>query len=288
MGNFQQQNTGLSDMSPLSEYSGVSQLSDSDTDFVQNVIYALTGIEGKYFKKDVITGGLKLDAKVRISAKMSSILLRLGEVSYNHEQLISLTDPSTGRTPLGLLGQGLVTALKNELTKYYGMVAMLQEQVGFFETLSLFEILFSRCINNNVFLKKSFSFQHNRNSRLAHGMEKLSLLQIEMLMVEPRERLQWLVQVAEACEEKKGGALATEIFSFKNDGNTKRKGVVHDLLAAVCTPLQYMLGKWLIEGEINDPHSEFFIEVLPEVGTDRLWNDKYRVRETMLPCFISE
>lgn len=107
-------------------------------------------------------------------------------------------------------------------------------------------------------------------------------------MVEPRERLQWLTNIASACQEKKGGALATEIFAFKNDGNTKRKTLVHDMLVAVCTPLQYMLAKWLIEGEINDPHSEFFIEVLPEVGTDRLWNDKYRVRETMLPCFISE
>lgn len=109
-----------------------------------------------------------------------------------------------------------------------------------------------------------------------------------MQSVEPRERLQWLTSIAEVCQEKKGGALATEVFAFKNDGNTKRKALVHDLLVSVCTPLQYMLGKWLIEGEINDPHSEFFIEVLPEVGTDRLWNDKYRVRETMLPCFISE
>lgn len=128
-----QQNIGLSDMnSPYTEYSGQSQSVDSDGDFVQNVIYALTGIEGKYFKKDVITGGLKLDAKVRISAKHSAILLRLGEVAYHHEQLISFTDSSSGRSPLGLLGQGLVTALKHELTKYYGMVAMLQEQVSVF------------------------------------------------------------------------------------------------------------------------------------------------------------
>lgn len=130
--------------------------------------------------------------------------------------------------------------------------------------------------------------QHNRFSRATHSNEKLTLPQVEMLMVDPRERLQWLTNIAAACQEKKGGALATEIFAFKNDGNTKRKAVVHDMLVAVCTPLQYMLAKWLIEGEINDPHSEFFIEVLPEVGTDRLWNDKYRVRETMLPCFISE
>lgn len=121
-----------------------------------------------------------------------------------------------------------------------------------------------------------------------HNREKLSLIQIEMLLLEPSQRLTILADIAEQCQEKKGGALATEIYTFKNDGNKKKRALVHDLLVAVCTPLQYMLAKWLIEGEINDPHSEFFIEVLPEVGTDRLWNDKYRVRESMLPRFISE
>lgn len=124
-----QQSVPLSEINtPYTDYVMTSQTT-SDSDFVQDVIYALTGIEGKYFKKDVITGGLKLDAKVRVSAKQSAILLRLAEVAFYHEQLISFTDASTGRTPLGLLGQGLVTALKHELTKYYGMVAMLQEKV---------------------------------------------------------------------------------------------------------------------------------------------------------------
>lgn len=128
-----QQSVALSDITPYTDYTMSTQAAaaaDSQSDFVQDVIYALTGIEGKYFKKDVITGGLKLDAKVRVSAKQSAILLRLAEVAFYHEQLISFTDASTGRTPLGLLGQGLVTALKHELTKYYGMVAMLQEKVS--------------------------------------------------------------------------------------------------------------------------------------------------------------
>lgn len=127
-----QQSAALSDITPYSDYTTSSQAADSQSDFVQDVIYALTGIEGKYFKKDIITGGLKLDAKVRVSAKQSAVLLRLAEVAFYHEQLISFTDASTGRTPLGLLGQGLVTALKHELTKYYGMVAMLQEKVSYF------------------------------------------------------------------------------------------------------------------------------------------------------------
>lgn len=137
-----------------------------------------------------------------------------------------------------------------------------------------------------IWVDEIFRLQINR-SNANGGASKLTLLQLEMLMCEPSLRLQWIVQIAEACQEKKGGALASKIFAFKYNGNSKKKTIVLKFLVAVCTPLQYMLEKWLIEGEINDPHAEFFVEVLPEVGTDRLWNDKYRVRESMLPCFIS-
>lgn len=105
MGSFHRSNS-LSEISPYAASSTASQPSDDGSDFVQNALFALTGIEGKYLKKDVITGGLKLDAKVRISTKHSAILLRIGEAAFYHEQLISFTDPSTGRSPLGLLGQG--------------------------------------------------------------------------------------------------------------------------------------------------------------------------------------
>lgn len=103
---------------------------DSVEELVQNIIYTFTGTEGKYLKKDIIVGGLKFDPKVRIqNVKHSGMLLRLAEIAFYHDQVQSFTDPSSGRSPIGLLGQGLVTALKQELTAYYGMVAMLQEQV---------------------------------------------------------------------------------------------------------------------------------------------------------------
>lgn len=103
---------------------------DNIDDLVQNIIYAFTGTEGKYLKKDIIVGGLKLDPKVRLqNEKHRGMLVRLAEVAYYHDQVQSFTDSSTGRSPIGLLGQGLITNLRQELTSYYGIVAMLQEQV---------------------------------------------------------------------------------------------------------------------------------------------------------------
>lgn len=236
--------------------SDTTQLTD---DLVQDVIYSFTGVQGKYLKKDIIAGGFKLDPKARhLNIINAGMILRLGELGYYHDQVQSFTNPKSGRSPLGLLGQGLVTALKAELTQYYGMVASLQEQVN-----------------------------RHRRSWDASGSDQVSLLKLMLWAAEPLFRLQWLVEVAEACQEKKGGALASAVATFQMTSDPRVQTLVHELMVAVCGPLQYMLSKWLLEGEIDDPHSEFFIEILPEVGPDRLWSDKYRVREAMLPSFIS-
>lgn len=238
-------------------------------DLVQDVIYSFTGIQGKYLKKDVISGSFKLDPKARnLNINNAGMILRLSELGYLHDQIKIYTDVKSGRSPLGLLGQALMTALKSELTQYYGMVATLQEQLN----------------------------RHRRNWNDGGnggdgggdgGGENISLLKLMMWVAEPLHRFQWLVEIADACQEKKGGELASAVAMFQRSADPSVQSLVHELMIAVCGPLQHMLSKWLLEGEIDDPHSEFFIEILPDIEPDRLWSDKYRVREAMLPTFIS-
>lgn len=146
MGSFQAENANATHSRSSKDLENVAM-----DEFVQNVIYAFTGIPGKYFKKDVIVGGLKLDPKIRLNSNSSNTLLRLCEVAYFHDQVESFTDASTGRSPIGLLGQGLVTSFKHELTLYYGMVAMLQEQVSntFFY---LFLFIIRNGLNENIYV----------------------------------------------------------------------------------------------------------------------------------------
>ncbi|XP_067642167.1 gamma-tubulin complex component 3 isoform X2 [Eurosta solidaginis] len=238
-------------------------------DIVQNIIYAFTGIQGKYLKKDVISGRFKLDKKVKfLNVVQAGMLLRLSELGYYHDLVQSYTDTKSGLCPLGLMGQGFVSALKNELTRYYGMVATLQEQLNR-----------QRDLEHNTIIKA--------NAIVPMRHERLTLMKILVWSVDALKRLQWLATIAEACQEKKGGALASTVHSFLNNGNPMVKSLVHELLVAICGPLYQMLSHWLLEGEISDPHGEFFIECLSEVGPDRLWHDKYRVRTTMLPNFVS-
>lgn len=229
-------------------------------ELMQDVLYSFIGIQGKYLRKDIISGGFKLDPKSRVlNPTQAGILLRLAELGYYHDQIQSFTDSKSGTSPIGLLGQGLMSELKNELTNYYGMVAMLQEKLN-----------------------------RQRKEILENNSEKLTLMRIMCFAAEPLHRLQWIVKIADACQNKRGGVLASAIYDFQHHGDLVVKTLARDLLLAACGPLMAMLSRWLLDGEIEDPHSEFFIEILPEVSTDRLWHDKYRVREALLPSFISK
>ena len=48
-----------------------------------------------------------------------------------------------------------------------------------------------------------------------------------------------------------------------------------------------MIKQWMIEGEINDPFQEFFVEMDPLVGADKLWTEKYKLNYIMIPSFLS-
>jgi gamma-tubulin complex component 3 len=233
-------------------------------DLVQDVIYALTGIQGKYLRKDVITGKFKMDLKVKhLSLSDVHMILRLAGVGQVHEEVKKFTDPASGSFLYGLLGQGLVSAYQKELTQYYGMVAMLQTQLNRQKSQSIHE----------------WSLDQN---------ESLTLLKVMLWVTEPMTRMQTLLTIGSACKDLKGGALASAVYQFFYSGDPAVKMLVRELLLAVCIPLQQMLSVWLLDGEIEDKHGEFFIEELPEVGSDRIWHEKYRLRKNMIPSFIPQ
>lgn len=231
-------------------------------ELVQDVIYAFMGAEGKYLKKDV--RGFILDPKRARALSMtdSQMLLRLAELGYLHDQIIEFTDADSGCQPPGLFGQGLVTAIRHELTQYYGMVACLQEQV------------------NRSLEAKEAAMGGSKGDRV-------TLMKLMLWSIQPLARFQCILTVATRCQYKKGGAIASAIFDFLSNGDPNVKLVTKQLLRSVCVPLVHMLSRWLLEGVIEDPHGEFFIDSLAEINSDRLWHDKYRVREALLPNFIS-
>ena len=48
-----------------------------------------------------------------------------------------------------------------------------------------------------------------------------------------------------------------------------------------------MIKTWMIEGEINDPFNEFFVDTDPNTPDDKLWKSKYTLNYIMIPSFLS-
>lgn len=43
----------------------------------------------------------------------------------------------------------------------------------------------------------------------------------------------------------------------------------------------------MLDGELSDPHLEFFVEQNPMTPDDKLWTDKYKLNYIMIPAFFS-
>ncbi|XP_030027067.2 gamma-tubulin complex component 3 isoform X1 [Manduca sexta] len=185
------------------------------------------------------------------SRPIQTLYSRIAHLGFLHDRLKEFIDPSSGLMPHGLMGEGLVAAIRDELTEYYRSVALLQSQ---------------SCDGDGG---------------------GATLRRVCVWAQEPLHRLTWLANIAHTAHHKKGGELASCVHRFVRHGDEHVAALARRLLTALTYPLLLMLTRWLLHGEIDDPFNEFFIESRSGVPIDRMWHDKYRVREWMVPSFMS-
>lgn len=116
----------------------------------------------------------------------------------------------------------------------------------------------------------------------------ITLSHLHLWTCDPLENLKWLASMVKVCQGQKGGALASAVYDFSHHGDSNVKNLAKRMLENVCNPLYNMLIKWITDGELDDPHKEFFIQACSDVGGDRMWHEKYQVRNSMLPSFITK
>ncbi|XP_017055429.1 gamma-tubulin complex component 3 [Drosophila ficusphila] len=272
--NSSQTNLGL-DQKPLPNYIKDLQAENKNfelrQDIVSNAIYSFTGVQGKYLKKDVVTGRFKLDPlniKV-LTTGQAGMLLRLSELGYYHDRVAKFADVSTGFNAMGCMGQALISKLKEELTAFNGQVSQLHDVLSR-----------SRKVKQEKKPEKSGEEKDDDDAG------ELTLFKLLAWYMKPLHRLQWLTRIADACQMKKGGELASTVYDMLDNGHSMVNELVEEVLTAICGPLVRMISKWMLEGGICDIYGEFFVEALNEVGPDRLWHDKFRLRVAMLPKFV--
>ena len=110
--------------------------------------------------------------------------------------------------------------------------------------------------------------------------------------------------MVEESKGKKGGELVTLIHSFSlSNGDPYVGAFAERLLSHVTRPFYDMLRQWIYDGELADPFGEFFVyeqseEEINEAalassnegkgGATSVWEDKYKLKEKMIPTIITE
>ena len=98
---------------------------------------------------------------------------------------------------------------------------------------------------------------------------ELTLMQLFVWSHDPLQRLTTLAQLVRGTSKLKGGAMTVAIERLRRHGDPAVAGHVSHLLKRACEPLFGMLRRWLLHGELDDPHAEFFIEsCAPPTRTD--------------------
>ena len=67
---------------------------------------------------------------------------------------------------------------------------------------------------------------------------------------------------------KKGGALASSIFSYMQHGDPFVKSLIKHILKMVSQPNYAMLMRWIYDGELEDTHDEVWL--FPSVGEKKV------------------
>ncbi|KAM0949153.1 putative gamma-tubulin complex component protein [Dioscorea sansibarensis] len=250
----------------LREYSDLA-IEDVEIDeqtLVRDVLYAAQGIDGRFVRFDPRSDGYDLPETMRVPRSMRTMVRRLCELGWLFKKVHGFVSESMGQlaaAEVGTVAQAFCSALQDELSDYYKLLAVLESQAL-----------------NPIPLAGSAS---------GDLRSYLSLRRLVVWLAEPMVRMRLMAVLVDGCKDLRGGAMAGAIHGHAQHGDPLVQEFMGRLLRRVCSPLFEMVRSWVLEGELEDLFSEFFILSQP-VKAESLWREGYRIQTSMLPSFISQ
>ncbi|GAA0151777.1 non-motor microtubule binding protein [Lithospermum erythrorhizon] len=235
----------------------------SEEVLVRDVLYACQGIDGKFVKYDKSVDGYVLPDVVKVSKASRVMVRKLCELGWLFRKVKDHISESMERFPaedIGTVGQAFCAALQDELSEYYKLLAVLEAQA--MNPIPL--------VSDN-----------------ASSGSYLSLRRLSVWFAEPLVKMRLMAVLVDSCKVLKGGAMAGAIHMHAQHGDPLVNEFLKSLLRRVCSPLFEMVRSWVLEGELEDIFSEFFVLSQP-VKAESLWREGYQLHSAMLPSFISQ
>ncbi|OVA20718.1 Spc97/Spc98 [Macleaya cordata] len=230
---------------------------------VRDVLYASQGIDGKYVKFDKNLDGYVLSDSIKVPRSMRIMVRKLCELGWLFRRVKGYISESMDRFPaedVGTVGQAFCAALQDELSEYYKLLAVLEVQ-----SMNPIPMVSESTGSGNY----------------------LSLRRLSVWFAEPMVKMRLMAVLVDSFKALRGGAMAGAIHMHAQHGDPLVQEFMRRLLRRVCSPLFEMVRSWVLEGELDDIFSEFFV-LGQLVKAESLWQEGYRLHSVMLPSFISQ
>ncbi|ESO86326.1 hypothetical protein LOTGIDRAFT_167139 [Lottia gigantea] len=231
----------------------------NESELLKDLMYAFQGIEGRWIKFNTVKDGYRIDSQAGIPKAVRQLVSKLAECGWLYNKTKTYVTSWSTDKAFGLVGQSFCAALHQELTEYYRFITVMEAQLQH---------------------EQDAGFEDSSNTGL-------TLRRLAVWTFDPLVRLKVLAALVDACKGKKGGALASAIYSYIQHGDPFVRSLIKHTLTMVFQPVYATLVRWIYDGELEDTYHEFFVASDPTVNHDRLWHDKYSLRKTMIPSCIS-
>jgi len=244
------------------------EIDPSETALLRDLPFTLQGLSSTTlpFSKET-----SLRLPTTLPPPIISLLHTLAEPSLLYRGLSTFVNSPAK----GLLGQSLRAAISNELRNYLTLVATLEGQI-----------------------RHALSELDKNAPRGGIGKAGVTLKRCVVWTREATMGLRLMSLIAEESNSKQGGQLITLIHGFSNSHGDPVVGAFAErLLADVTRPFYDILRRWIYDGELSDPHLEFFVREQNPNTEDRketkakgqasVWNSKYEVVDAMVPSIIT-
>ncbi|KAF2139298.1 uncharacterized protein K452DRAFT_289851 [Aplosporella prunicola CBS 121167] len=244
-----------------------SEMEPSEPALLRDLPFTLQGLSSTNL---VFSNPAVLRIPSTLPAPLVSLLHTLAEPSLLYRKLADFVESSEG----GLVGQSLRSALGIELRAYLGLVATLEGQI-----------------------RRALAMLDDSQPRQGIGKAGVTLKRCVIWTREATMGLRLMSLIVEESKGKKGGQLISLIHSFSlSHGDPYVGSFAERQLCHVTRPFYDMLRQWIYDGELSDPYLEFFVseqhedpndENTGKGGATSVWEDKYKLNETMIPSIIT-
>ncbi|KAL9072175.1 MAG: hypothetical protein Q9157_005205 [Trypethelium eluteriae] len=241
--------TGGDVEAPVSPWRTVQE--PSEAALLRDIPFTLQGLSSTNLQ---FTEPTTLKLPTTLPVPIISLLHALAEPSLLYKGLSGFVESTEG----GLVGQSLRAAIGLELRSYLGLVATLEGQI-----------------------RRALAMLDETQPKSGLGKAGVTLKRCIIWTREAAMGLRLMSMIVEKCNNAFVSTFAERLLSH------------------VTRPFYDMLRQWTYDGELSDPFLEFFVseqKELPEGeeaqkekgGATSVWEDKYKLNETMIPTILSE